>query len=62
MGKPLSTLNFHHSHYSREMKKLEQLGKEAVIASYRKQGDNSEDEEEDDDEDEEYDEDEELQN
>ena len=37
MGKPLTQLNFHHSNYSDEMSKLQELGKSVVIASYRQE-------------------------
>ena len=37
MDKPLTELNFHHSNYSHEMTKLQELGKSVVIASYRQE-------------------------
>ena len=37
MGKPLTELNFHHSNYSCEMTKLQELGKSEVIASYKRE-------------------------
>ena len=40
MDKPLTQLNFHHSNYSDEMKKLQELGKSEVIASYRREKSN----------------------
>ena len=40
MGKPLTQLNFHHSNYSHEMTKLQELGKSVVIASYRREKSN----------------------
>ena len=42
MGKPLTQLNFHHSKYSDEMTKLQELGKSEVIASYRRREKSSE--------------------
>ena len=37
MGRPLNSLNFHHSNYSDEMKTLQELGKSEVIALCRRQ-------------------------
>ena len=36
MGKPLTELNFDYGNYAAEMKKLQELSKEEIIASYRK--------------------------
>ena len=42
MGRPLTSLNFHHSNYSHEMKTLQELGKSEVITLCRRQGRSSE--------------------
>ena len=37
MDKSVTQLNFHHSNYSDEMTKLQELGKMEVIASYKRE-------------------------
>ena len=39
MGRPLNSLNFHHSKYSKDIPKLMKLGKDRVIAMCRRSSD-----------------------